>query len=250
MKILFVASEAAPYVKTGGLGDVIGALPRALAARGHDILVVIPATARSTPSSSGCATPARRVEVQFPNLPPAHIHVHAAGRAAAVPLPAEPLVRPPRAVRRERQGLPRQPQALRPALRRARWKPPEQRNFIPDAVHAHDWQTALVPADRQARLGRAGRRRSARGASSPSTTSPTRAFPAGGHGRAGPARRPLQLRRARVLREPQSDEGGPGVRREAHHRLAHLCEGDRQAPRSAPASKGCCATGAADSPAS
>ncbi|HXL39190.1 MAG TPA: glycogen/starch synthase, partial [Myxococcales bacterium] len=28
MKILFVASEAVPYAKTGGLGDVIGALPR------------------------------------------------------------------------------------------------------------------------------------------------------------------------------------------------------------------------------
>ena len=42
MKILFVASEAAPFAKTGGLGDVIGALPRALAARGHEILVVLP----------------------------------------------------------------------------------------------------------------------------------------------------------------------------------------------------------------
>ena len=33
-RVWFVASEATPFVKTGGLGDVIGALPRALVARG------------------------------------------------------------------------------------------------------------------------------------------------------------------------------------------------------------------------
>ncbi|MFP4321795.1 MAG: glycogen synthase [Anaerolineales bacterium] len=42
MQILFVASEMAPYVKTGGLGDVIGSLPKALRARGLDVRVVIP----------------------------------------------------------------------------------------------------------------------------------------------------------------------------------------------------------------
>lgn len=42
MNILFAASEAAPYVKTGGLGDVAGALPRALKDRGIEVSVVIP----------------------------------------------------------------------------------------------------------------------------------------------------------------------------------------------------------------
>ena len=42
MEILLVSSEVAPWSKTGGLGDVAGALPRALAARGHGVSVVSP----------------------------------------------------------------------------------------------------------------------------------------------------------------------------------------------------------------
>ncbi|KAG6391547.1 hypothetical protein SASPL_149303 [Salvia splendens] len=40
--VVFVTSEAAPYSKTGGLGDVCGSLPIALAARGHRVMVVSP----------------------------------------------------------------------------------------------------------------------------------------------------------------------------------------------------------------
>ena len=42
MKIVFAASEAAPYIKTGGLGDVGQALPKALASEGHTVKVFLP----------------------------------------------------------------------------------------------------------------------------------------------------------------------------------------------------------------
>jgi starch synthase len=43
MNVLFVTPECAPYVKTGGLGDVSGALPATLASLGHDVRVLLPA---------------------------------------------------------------------------------------------------------------------------------------------------------------------------------------------------------------
>ena len=42
MKILFVAAEGAPFAKTGGLGDVIGALPKSLVKNGHEVAVILP----------------------------------------------------------------------------------------------------------------------------------------------------------------------------------------------------------------
>lgn len=42
LKVLFVAAEAVPFIKTGGLADVAGSLPKALTAQGVDIRVVMP----------------------------------------------------------------------------------------------------------------------------------------------------------------------------------------------------------------
>jgi starch synthase len=55
MRILHVASEVAPYAKTGGLADVLGALPRALAALGHEVTVVAPRYRAIDPERFGLA---------------------------------------------------------------------------------------------------------------------------------------------------------------------------------------------------
>jgi starch synthase len=70
MEILFVASEVAPFSKTGGLGDVSGALPAALAARGHRVAVVTP--------RYGSIDPVRH------HLAPIHGAVRVSGEATTV----------------------------------------------------------------------------------------------------------------------------------------------------------------------
>lgn len=42
MKITYVGAECAPFFKTGGLGDVMGALPKEIARKGNDVIVILP----------------------------------------------------------------------------------------------------------------------------------------------------------------------------------------------------------------
>src|SRR5436305_13328423 len=42
LKVLILAAEVVPFTKVGGLADVVGALPKALQALGHDVRIVMP----------------------------------------------------------------------------------------------------------------------------------------------------------------------------------------------------------------
>ncbi len=145
MKILFVASEAAPFAKTGGLGDVIAALPRALAARGHDVMVVLPKYSSVDAAKHGLRNTGRRVEVQFPGLnAAATVHICS---------PAERLryllLQSPWYDRRELYGEGgkdyRDNHKRFALLSAGALEAAKQYNFLPDCVHAHDWQAALTP---------------------------------------------------------------------------------------------------------
>ncbi|HEY2031536.1 MAG TPA: glycogen synthase GlgA [Myxococcales bacterium] len=143
MKILFVASEAAPFVKTGGLGDVIGALPRALAKRGHELMVVLPKY--SVIDSSAFRDTGRRVEVQLAGLlASAQVYVHVPAERLRYVFLANPYYD-----RKELYGEPgsdyRDNHKRFAILCAGALEAARQQGFEPDAVHAHDWQAALVP---------------------------------------------------------------------------------------------------------
>ena len=143
MKILFAASEAAPYVKTGGLGDVASALPKALAESPNTEVYVFlpcyqsirehsdyqleevaqfhtPLSWRNIPTTLYRAV-SRKKKLRYYFIDSAY-HFH----------------------RKEIYGCGDDPERFaffsRAVLESLRYL-----NWYPDIIHANDWQTALIP---------------------------------------------------------------------------------------------------------
>ncbi|BAU48671.1 glycogen synthase [Sulfurifustis variabilis] len=149
-KTLFVTSEAHPLMKTGGLGDVCGSLPRALRAIGVDVRLMMPAY-RDAKAAAGRLRPVARVAVpRLPEpatllegtLPGTRVPVWLVDYPPAFDRPGDPYLDP--------QGQPWYDNAPRFALL-ARVAVAVARGeatlpWKPDVVHCHDWQTGLVPA--------------------------------------------------------------------------------------------------------
>ncbi|WP_394687969.1 glycogen synthase GlgA [Hoeflea sp.] len=146
MKVLSVASEVYPLIKTGGLADVAGALPAALAAHGVDMQVLLPGY-KSVMAK--LVNPVRMME--FDNLfgTKAMIMAYRMDGVQYLVLDAPELF--------DRDGGPYtdisgadHPDNWRrfAALCRAAASIVEEGldGWVPDVVHAHDWQAGLVPA--------------------------------------------------------------------------------------------------------
>jgi starch synthase len=148
-KILFVTGEAAPLVKTGGLGDVSGSLPAAIKAQRRDVRIILPAYRDAMAKAGklslvalldvGAETTVRILEGTFPGtkvklwLIDSPLHFDRPGGPYAGPDGHDwpdnadryaVLARVVEKIAFNEAGL----------------------NWQPDVVHCNDWQTGLIPA--------------------------------------------------------------------------------------------------------
>ena len=148
--VLFVTSEMAPWVKTGGLGDVAAALPAALHRAGHDVRVLLPAYPALLAALPD-ATVVARLPALAAALPPARLLAATTGDGLPLLLldcpelfdhPGNPYLDAlghDRADNGIRFGLLSRVAALL-------GQPHSPLAWLPDVVHANDWQSALAPA--------------------------------------------------------------------------------------------------------
>ncbi|MCW8853339.1 MAG: glycogen synthase GlgA [Gammaproteobacteria bacterium] len=147
-KILYISSEAFPFIKTGGLADVAGSLPVALQKNSQDVRLLLPAypevlkkvTRSKVIASSTCySQPGNIIETR---LPGSKVIVWLVDCPAAFNRPGGPYI--------DSHGQPWDDNALRfaifchAAVNIALNK--LDLNWQPDVVHCNDWQSGLVPA--------------------------------------------------------------------------------------------------------
>ncbi len=140
-RALLIGSEAVPFAKTGGLADVLGALPPALAGLGWDVTLVLP---RYRGVSAGRLVERRAVTVGGVHTRRGVLRGAARRRRPRDPRRLSGALRSRVPLRRRRVDYPDNPQRfaflVRAALEYA--AVPARR---PDVVHAHDWQAGLAP---------------------------------------------------------------------------------------------------------
>jgi starch synthase len=150
MNILFASSEVAPFAKTGGLGDVGSALPRALAAEGHDVRVIMPMYSR-------VHGPGRQFTEVIPELwlDLGRTRVKVSLFESALPGTKVPVyfVRcPPLYDRPSLYGNSDDEHLRFAVLNWAALKACQHLRFAPDVIHCNDWQTSLIPLLLRARF--------------------------------------------------------------------------------------------------
>lgn len=142
MHICFVATEAVPFAKVGGLADVVGALPSALRALGHRVTVLLPFHGGIDPRAHSLARRLSPVPVSLgPASWPVEVWEGRLGTGVEVVLLRQPALFEDRPIY---SGGPDDP--FRYAVfSRAALEVLAERGAPVDVLHVHDWPTALVP---------------------------------------------------------------------------------------------------------
>jgi starch synthase len=143
MHIAFAASECVPFSKTGGLADVVGALPRALASLGHQVSVYVPRYRQTKLADP--QTVVRSITIPFDDKY-RFCSVVAAGSSAGVRFYFVDY--PPYFDREALYGSPTgdyPDNAERFALFSRAVLEASKVLGVPHVFHCHDWQSALVP---------------------------------------------------------------------------------------------------------
>lgn len=140
-KILFVASEAVPFIKTGGLADVVGSLPKCFDKEKYDVRVMIP--------KYMCMSDEYKSQLKYKT----HFYMDLAWRrqyVGVLELEYEGIIfyfidnefylsgpKPYESIDRDVEKFAFFSKAVLSAL--------PSIDFQPDIIHCHDWQTGLVP---------------------------------------------------------------------------------------------------------
>jgi len=140
LKVLYLAAEAAPYAKVGGLADVAGSLPKALRALGHDVRIALP----RYKAVDGARFKLKLAVASFPVPVGADHKMTEALEGIAENVPAYLIWDEYYFGRDKVYGYDDDAQrfvffgrAILTFIRQLGWRP--------DVIHANDWHTAFVP---------------------------------------------------------------------------------------------------------
>ena len=136
-KIFFIAAEASPFAKVGGLGDVIGSLPRELRRVGHDARILLPYY--STIDSSYDIVSKHDLEIPFLGKQET-VEILEVKQKNEVPLYL--LKNATYFDRMAVYGEHDDGERFQ-FFSRAAMEVPKKLNWRPDIIHCHDWHTAL-----------------------------------------------------------------------------------------------------------
>jgi starch synthase len=148
LRILFVASECAPLVKIGGLADVVGSLPKALAELGHDVRIILPLYDAIDRAKLSARPTTHVARVNFSGTPELVRLFEAVVPGSSIPVylvdwPGQfaqevyPLGQDHATIELTVARFARFSLAVSQLLSVMPWKP--------DVLHCHDWHTALIP---------------------------------------------------------------------------------------------------------